>query len=259
MEVLAAFIIVFALLTTITPVSDVPETQVSVNQQLSRNMQQTLKFDVKPFTAFKDQNIIKQEFDYSCGSAALATLLNYYLGENLSEQQVIQGMMEYGDSRLIEERRAFSLLDMKQFVNVLGYQGAGYTAELEDLKALDKPCIVPIEFFGYKHFVVYRGIYADHIFFADPFMGNISFTVNEFKQMWHKNIVFIVSSSESTLDALLLKEEDLRLVRFTTSEDLLPQEARSRMLMDEQRLKESIGRTDESQKRMYQYIETNIR
>ncbi len=259
MEVIAGFLIVFALLTTLSPLSDVPETQVSVHQQLSPSMQQTLKFDVKPFNHFKDQNIIKQEFDYSCGSAALATLLNYYLGENLSEQQVIQGMMEYGDSRLIEERRAFSLLDMKQFVTVLGYHGAGYTAELDDLRTLDKPCIVPIEFSGYKHFVVYRGTYADHMFFADPFMGNMSFTVNEFEKMWHKNIVFIVTSEENTLNALQLKEEDLRIVSFTSTEELLPQEARSGILTDEHRLKESIGRTDESQKRKYQYIETNIR
>jgi len=260
MEVIAGFLIAFAFLTTLSPLRDVPEAQITIEQQMSRDMIQTIKFDVMPHDHFKNINITKQEYDYSCGSAALATLLNFYLGERLTEQQVIQGLMEYGDSRLIEERRAFSLLDMKQFVSVLGYQGAGYTAELEDLKTLDKPCIVPIEFYGYKHFVVFRGMYGDHMFFADPFMGNISFTVTEFEKMWHRNIVFMVTSGENTLNALRLKEEDLRLVSFSrTADEFLPQEGRSSILMNEHRFKESIGRTDSDEPRKYQYIDKNIR
>ena len=257
MEVLAGFVIVFAFLTTISPLRDVPEGRIDVSQSLTKGLQQTQFYDVKPLNDFKDKNIVKQEFDYSCGSAALATLLNYYLGEKMSEQQVIQGMMEYGDSKLIQERRAFSLLDMKQFVSVLGYQGAGYTAELEDLKNLDKPCIVPIEFYGYKHFVVYRGMHQDHMFFADPFMGNISFTVSEFQKMWHKNILFLVTSSDVTFNALRMKEEDLRLVNFSSEDDFWPQPGRSEIVENEQRFKESIGRTGGN--RLYQYLKVNVK
>lgn len=260
MEVLAGFIIIFAFLTTLSPLKEVPENQVNIHQQLSRQgMNLTQKVDVKPFNLSKDANVVKQEFDYSCGSAALATLLNYYLGEKLTEQQVIQGMMDYGDSKLIEERRAFSLLDMKQFVFVLGYKGSGYTAEMEDLKALNKPCIVPIEFYGYKHFVVFRGIYKGHLFFADPFMGNISFTESEFEKMWHKNILFLVTSEEVTFNALQLREEDLRLVSFQSEEDFRSQPGRSELVTNEHRLKETIGRTDASQSRMYQFIDSNVR
>jgi predicted double-glycine peptidase len=206
----------------------------------------------------KDENIVKQQYDYSCGSAALATLLNYYLGENFTEEQVIQGLMEYGDIKQLEEKRAFSLLDMKRFVTVLGYQGAGYTAEFEDLKKLDKPCIIPIEFFGYKHFVVYRGIYGEHVFFADPFMGNISFTLSEFEEMWHRNIVFIVTDGGVTMDALFLKEEDLRLVEITRTSDVLPEHARSAILIEQQKFMESIGRIDEDANRRYQFKSINV-
>jgi uncharacterized protein len=259
MEVLAGFLIIFAFLTTLSPLRDVPESELNVFQHLSPSLSQSQRYDVRPFVQMKDEFIVKQEFDYSCGSAALATLLNSYLGEKLSEQQVIQGMMEYGDSKLIEERRAFSLLDMKQFVTVLGYQGAGYTAELDDLKTLDKPCIVPIEFFGYKHFVVFRGMYNDHMFFADPYMGNLSFSVSEFQKMWHKNIIFLVTSGEVTFNALRLREEDLRLVSFGSSDEFYPQPGRSELVENEQRLKESIGRTDAARSKLYQYIKTNIR
>jgi len=252
MEVLAGFLIVLALLSTLHPVREVPESELALFMD-SPGIHHVLKYDVKPFSAMKDENIVKQQFDYSCGSAALATVLNYYLGENFTEEQVIQGLMEYGDIRQIEEKRAFSLLDMKRFVGVLGYQGAGYTAEIDDLRELGKPCIVPIEFFGYTHFVVFRGIYGDHIFFADPFMGNLSFTISEFEEMWQRNIVFIVTDGGVTLDALLLKEEDLRLVEITRTSDVLPDHACSAILLEQRKLKESIGRTDEDAKRIYQY------
>lgn len=257
MEVIAGFLIILAFVTTMVPLKETPKGEIMVNSK-NAVMEQTLKFDVKPFNDFKDQNIIKQKFDYSCGSAALATLLNFYLDEKLTEQQVIQGLMEYGDSKMIEERRAFSLLDMKQFVAVLGYQGAGYSAELDDLKKLGKPCIVPIEFYGYKHFVVFRGMYGDHMFFADPYMGNISFPVSNFEKMWYKNILFLVTTKESVVNALRLKDEDLRLVNFDFTRDPLFQDGRSDITDNENKFRESIGRTDTTKPRIYQYLDKNI-
>ncbi|HPJ08671.1 MAG TPA: cysteine peptidase family C39 domain-containing protein, partial [Deltaproteobacteria bacterium] len=82
----------------------------------------------------------------------------------------------------------------------------------EDLVGLGKPAIVPIEFSGYRHFVVLRGIYNDHVFVADPYMGNTSHTIRDFIEMWTQKIVFVVSSKGVTLNALALSNEDLRIV-----------------------------------------------
>ncbi len=256
MEVLAAFLIALALLSSLHPIREVPENELRVYPS-TPGIQQVLKYEVKPFSVLKDENIVKQQFDYSCGSAALATILKYYLGEDLTEQQVIQGLMEYGDINQIEARRAFSLLDMKRFVTVLGYKGAGYTAEIEDLRGLDMPCIVPIEFFGYKHFVVFKGIYADHVFFADPYMGNISFTLAEFEEMWDQNIVFLVTDGGITMNALMLKDEDLRLVDIIRTSDVLPEHARSYIVDEEHRFRESIGSSDKDVERRYQFKSIN--
>ncbi len=251
MEVLASFFIIVFFLATAHPLMDVPDDEIVLYPN-TPGSNVALRYEVKPLSALKDENIIKQQFDYSCGSASLATLLNSYLGEKMTEQQVIQGLMAYGDAQAIAQRRAFSLLDMKQFVSVLGYQGAGFTAEIEDLKSLKKPCIVPIEFSGYKHFVVYRGMYGDHLFFADPYLGNISFTVTDFKQIWYRNIVFVVSSEQPTLNALQLREDDLRLVDFDMTKkaitNIVP--GRSTILDDEHEYKESRG--------MYLYKRLNV-
>lgn len=250
MEVFAAFLILVGFLTTIVPLKNIPDGQVSIPGTMQK-IELTQKYEVKPLSVFKDANIIKQKFDYSCGSAALATLMNYYLGEKLSEQQVIQGLMQYGDSEMIEKRRAFSLLDMKRFVEVLGYKGFGYTAELSDLRELRSPCIVPIEFFGYKHFVVYKGMHGDHIFFADPYMGNINFTISEFEKMWSKNIVFLVNSDGATMKALLLKEEDLVVVTLDMTKVPFPGKIPPDFITNEHRVRETLGDK-------YQYKSINV-
>ncbi|MCK7511119.1 MAG: cysteine peptidase family C39 domain-containing protein [Desulfobacterales bacterium] len=133
------------------PLQDAPPTEVRVAAG-TQTTPVVLHQDLKPRAEFTDAHIVKQQYDYSCGSAALATLLNYYLGENLTERQIIEGLVEYGDKKQIEKLRAFSLLDMKRFVEKLGYKGAGYKAEIADLRTLGKPCIVPMEIFGYQHF-----------------------------------------------------------------------------------------------------------
>ena len=101
------------------------------------------------------EQVIKQAHDFSCGSAALATFLRYHLGEELNERQVIRGMLQYGDSEKIRQRRAFSMLDMKKFVTVLGYKGVGYKAEIEDLETLGdletaEPQIIKVSKFAPK-------------------------------------------------------------------------------------------------------------
>lgn len=177
---------------------------------------------VKPLSEFLGDRIIRQEFDYSCGSAALSTLLNFYLGEKLSERQVIHGLLRYGDSEQIAERRAFSLLDMKKFVKVLGYKGVGYKAEVSDLRELGKPCILPIKVFGYRHFTVFKGIYKNHVFLADPWKGHTSYTLAEFERVWYENVIFVVyPEGAREMTGLNLKESDLRFIDEDATYDIL--------------------------------------
>jgi predicted double-glycine peptidase len=197
----------------------------------------TLRQNIKPRTEFTAAHIVKQQFDYSCGSAALATLLNYYLGEKLTERQIIEGLVEYGDKKQIERLRAFSLLDMKRFVEKLGYHGTGYKAEIADLKVLGKPCIVPVEIFGYQHFCVFRGIVQDHVFLADPYMGDVSYPVEQFSKMWQRNVAFVVTDGDIVHSALMLKEEDLRFIDLDATRHALDNfQPPSSVIMDSMRI-----------------------
>lgn len=168
---------------------------------------------IEPLTEYKYNNIIRQAFDYSCGSAALTTLLDFYLGRNFQERQVMEGLLQFGDSEKIVARRGFSLLDMKKLVTALGHPSGGFRAEKEDLIKLDHPAIAPIEFAGFKHFVVIRGVKDGHVYIADPSLGNISFTLSRFLEVWDKNVLFIVfPNGHKPVGGLEIRDEDLRII-----------------------------------------------
>jgi predicted double-glycine peptidase len=221
MHFAAAFTILIALLPNFFPEAGTDkETSVfysGINQEIR------IREDIKPFNEEKFKNIIQQEHDFSCGSAALATILNYYLNESLNERQVIRGLMEFGDKEQIKKLRAFSLWDMQQFLDAIGYKSGGYKASIEDLRNKDHwPCIVPISVFNYKHFVVLKGIYKDHAFVADPFIGNSSYSMDKFKKIWDDNIMFIVwADKEKTSSALKLSQKDLRYIKKDYQETLM--------------------------------------
>jgi uncharacterized protein len=242
MPVVIAFCMLIAFMGTMYPQRDTPKGELRLSPLAERMALIQLRENVKPYKEeFQFKNIVKQELDYSCGSAALTTLLNYYFGEKMSEEQVIQGLMHYGDAEKIQERRAFSLLDMKRFVEVLGYKATGYKAELGDLKALNKPVIIPIELSGYKHFVIFRGIYGNHIYVADPFRGNTSFPIETFNKIWSQNIVLVVSSDTGTINALRLTDKDLQVIDFDVVKDAVPPTFPPLIVTEQRQFFESLG------------------
>ncbi|WP_165670991.1 C39 family peptidase [Metapseudomonas otitidis] len=190
-----------------------PQGSVNLTQSLAPNGPYRETVNIEPMSQLQFRNVIRQAYDYSCGSAALTSLLDYYLGRNLQERQVMEGLLRYGEADKIVERRGFSLLDMKRFVTALGYKSGGFRAEFEDLEKLEHPALVPIHYGGFKHFVVVRDVYNDHVFVADPALGNISFTRTRFEEVWDQNVLFVIyPTGAEPRNAMALTERDLRLV-----------------------------------------------
>jgi len=141
----------------------------------------------------RDNDVVKQRLDYSCGAAALATLLRYYFNDATSEAQILKIIISKltDDERRLKENRGFSLLDLKRAAEELGYRAAGFELRADDLTRLAAPVIVFIEPLEYKHFAVLRGIFAGRAYLADPARGNVRMTVSRFLGEW-KGIVFVV-------------------------------------------------------------------
>lgn len=221
MHFAAAFLILMALMPNFFPEAGSTKETASFSSGIKGEIK--IREDISPFTDQKFKHIVKQEHDFSCGSASLGTLLNYYLNERLTEKQIIRGLLEFGDKEQVKKLRAFSLWDMQQFLDAIGYKSGGYKAKTEDLMNPEYwPCLVLINVFSYKHFVVLKGVYQDHVFVADPFIGNSSYTIKKFKKIWDRNIMFIVwTESEKTVAGLKLTKQDLRFIDKELQETLL--------------------------------------
>ena len=146
---------------------------------------------VRSLLEIRQANVIVQQWDVSCGAAALATLLTYHQGDPVSEKAVAQAMLGKTDPLRVKLRRGFSLLDLKRYAEARGFQAEGYSgmslAELEQLG----PAIVAVTLDRYPHFVVFRGRSGDRVLLADPAFGNRSVEVEVFEKAWQK-IAFAV-------------------------------------------------------------------
>lgn len=152
-----------------------------------------LRIPVQPAVSADWSRLVRQRYDFSCGSAALTTVLRFHLGEDLQEENVMEGMLRQGETERIAERRGFSLLDMKLYVESLGYRGLGFQADgVDDLRGLGRPVIVPVQYGGFEHFVVLRAIGDGRAFIGDPEYGNLTLTLGRFEQVWQPRVLFMV-------------------------------------------------------------------
>lgn len=143
---------------------------------------------VKSLLELRQDKVVVQEWDLSCGAAALATILTYQHNDPVSEREVARGLMrrdEYlAQPELVKMRLGFSLLDLKRYVDQRGYEGVAYgQLTFEDLIAF-APILTPINLHGFNHFVVFRGSYGNRVLLSDPSYGNTTMTHEQFKRLW---------------------------------------------------------------------------
>ena len=138
------------------------------------------------------RQVVHQSVDFSCGAATVATILRYYYGQPVTEQEAILGMFSVGDRDKIRQW-GFSLLDMKNFTEGLHYKAMGYKiTDINKLKELNIPVIALIDTQRYKHFVVIRKVSDDYVYLSDPSWGNRRMKLNDFEKVWN-NIVLAIS------------------------------------------------------------------
>ncbi len=143
---------------------------------------------VRSLVEQRHHNVVLQRFELSCAAAALATVLRYQHGVAVTERSVALGLInrdEYiANPDLVRLRQGFSLLDLKRFVDMLGFEGVGL-GKLEFRDLLERaPVIVPVSVRGYPHFVVFRGATADAVLLADPAFGNVTMSIDKFVEGW---------------------------------------------------------------------------
>lgn len=148
---------------------------------------------VQSMQARKFATTIHQRYDYSCGSASLATLLTYQYHHPVTELTVFKYMWDHGNKAKIR-RLGFSLLDIKHYLQAHGYRANGYRASLARLARVGLPAIVLIRTQGYNHFVVIKGIEDGRVLIGDPSSGLRTMPISDFRKVWPSRILFVVDN-----------------------------------------------------------------
>lgn len=157
-----------------------------------------------------------QQHDFSCGAAAVATLLTYHYGTPTSEASAFEQMLATGDRNLIR-KDGFSLLDIKRFLGEHGFQADGFELPLEKLVEARIPAIVLISDNGYNHFVVVKGLRDGRVLVGDPAAGTRVIDRATFERLWQNKLLFVIhnqqdlASFNSAVDWRLLPPAPLAL------------------------------------------------
>ncbi len=137
------------------------------------------------------RSVVRQKYDFSCGSAAVATLLSFHYGRPTNEQEAFKAMWEKGDQTLIK-KSGFSMFDMKNYLTSVGFETQGYRFTIDQLRHSKRPVIVLLDLKGFKHFVVVKGMNDQYVLTGDPVIGLSQYKIKDFEQRWNNIALAVV-------------------------------------------------------------------
>lgn len=130
------------------------------------------------------RSVIRQQYDFSCGSAAVATLLTFHFDRPTPERAVFASMWKNGDQATIR-KVGFSMFEMKTYLATRGIEAQGFRLGEAGLKKLTRPAIVLLNLKGFKHFVVVKGVRKNRVVVGDPMLGLNEYSLEDFAKVWN--------------------------------------------------------------------------
>jgi uncharacterized protein len=164
-----------------------------------RDPQRVVEIRTKTWKDLKEENVVMQRHEYTCGAAALATVMQYFWGDHIKEDDVLAKLVQLLTPAEIQDRvkNGLSITDLRRAAEKLGYQASIGTLTFQRLAESRIPLVVPLKLKEFKHFVVYRGVANGRVYLADPVRGNIRPTVSEFQSEWQQNAVLAVAKPDT--------------------------------------------------------------
>jgi len=160
-----------------------------------RDPDHEFQLHINSWKELKQRNVVMQNREYSCGAAAMATVLRYYWGDAVKEENVLSTLMQMLTPEEIKDRvkNGLAISDLRRTAVKMGYQATIGTMSFEKLAAARVPLVVPIRLKKYNHFVVFRGVVDGRVYLADPIRGNVRPTISEFCSQWQKHTVLVIA------------------------------------------------------------------
>ncbi len=148
-----------------------------------------IKKPIKSWIEFKNENLTKQQYDYSCGAGSLSTILTYFYDKNITETMILDSILKI--KKVNKEKKELenstfdlSFADLKTIANLNEFKAIGLAIEFESLYKLKSPVILYVKIRKNEHFTVFKAIDKNFVYLADPSLGNIKVKISKFKEMF---------------------------------------------------------------------------
>jgi predicted double-glycine peptidase len=160
-----------------------------------RTPDRQIQVPVRTWQGIRNANIVMQQKDYSCGAATLATIVRYFWGDDVTENDFLDAITKRLTKAEMDDRvkNGLSMTDMRRAAVDKGYLAVMGRRTITQLMEATVPVIVRIKHEEHEHFVVLRGFSQGWVYIADPIRGNLRIPVSQFKKEWTDEIVLVVA------------------------------------------------------------------
>jgi uncharacterized protein len=178
------------------------------------------------------ETVVAQSYAHTCGPAAVATLLTYYYGVPMSEDEALNLAEQFMPNTNQDSGHPMTALTLKRIMETKGFAIRGYRVTLDALRDYFSrgglPLIVHTTV-PQKHFSVVVGAFQDQIVLADPSWGRQTMPLELFQEeLGFSGIVLVpipssgMERSARTLQQTALSEPQSRLSWLIDLQEDLP-------------------------------------
>jgi len=131
-----------------------------------------------------EQEIVRQQGDFDCGPAALATLMAASPGADLDLTGLMArfGVSAAETTKIREE--GFSLEQLARLARDAGANPQMIRISTESLSTIRLPVLVHLQLPTGPHFSLLTGLAGHHVALADPSQGRLIWTREDFVRVW---------------------------------------------------------------------------
>lgn len=135
-------------------------------------------FGVVSFAKMKSEGVVLQNYEESCGAAALATLMGLF-GVKKSEKDILDK---------VHKTDMLNFEQLSSIATELGFKAKGYKIDVNSFEKLTFPVIAKIEREKeFPHFVVAINHTGGFVTLLDPNFGRYLAPKTEFYDLWSEN------------------------------------------------------------------------
>ena len=124
----------------------------------------------------KYQHVVRQQRDFTCGAASLATILKHHFGMPVTEGMLFWMLVKRYEPEELKKKaeEGLSFEDLSFVAESLGFETQAAIIEASELEKLNGPVIIQLNLKKFDHFAVLRKKTKNLAYLADPILGEIA-------------------------------------------------------------------------------------